>query len=68
MEFRKGLVGSIRPVLWEGAESKQDTYLWKGITDNYVKVTCLSQRWLANEITDARLCDSKDEMVPVELI
>ncbi|MDP7578623.1 MAG: tRNA (N(6)-L-threonylcarbamoyladenosine(37)-C(2))-methylthiotransferase MtaB [SAR202 cluster bacterium] len=68
MEFRKGLVGSIRSVLWEGSESGQGPYLWKGITDNYVKVTCLSQRWLANEITDARLCDAKDEMVSVELI
>lgn len=66
--FREGLVGSIRPVLWEEKELHQGTNSWTGLTDNYVKVTCSSPRWLANEVSDARLSEPKEGMVPVELV
>ena len=68
MEFREGLAGSIRSVLWEGRDFNQNTYVCKGITDNYVKVICSSKRWLANKISDARLGEPEEEIVHVELV
>ena len=37
--FNSGLVGSSFDVLWETAEDHGDTFLWSGLTPNYVRVT-----------------------------
>ena len=51
--FRRGLVGSVRPVLWESRDDSSGR--WTGLTDTYVRVSCRSERPLANEIAKARL-------------
>ena len=51
--FRRGLEGSVRPVLWESRDDSSGR--WTGLTDSYVRVACSSDRLLANEITQARL-------------
>ena len=52
-DFRRGLEGAVRPVLWESRDISSDR--WTGLTDSYVRVACSSERPLANEITPARL-------------
>ena len=55
-EFRAGMKGRVRPVLWETARPAGDgTMLWSGLTDNYVRVSAESGAELGNTITSARL-------------
>ncbi len=51
--FRSGLLGQTRPVLWE--ECRDGGVLWRGLTDNYVRVECESPVSIANTITPAIL-------------
>ena len=51
-DFRRGLEGAVRPVLWE---SQDPNGRWAGLTDTYVRVACRSEKPLANQITPARL-------------
>ena len=60
-DFRRGLVGSVRPVLWESRDDSSGR--WTGLTDTYVRVSCRSERPLANEITKARLGDLEEDGV-----
>ncbi len=55
-EFRAGMQGKVRLVLWETAKPIGDgTLLWSGLTDNYVRVSAESGTELGNTITPARL-------------
>ena len=56
-EFRCSLLGTVRPVLWEGQFEFEGQAEWVGLTDNYVRVRTKSYRPLANEITQAALED-----------
>ena len=49
--FADGLIGSIRPVLWEERANGS----WTGLTDNYVRVRARSGRDLANTVEPATL-------------
>ena len=62
-EFRKGLLGSVRPVLWEDARDINGTMAWSGLTDNYVRVVAQSSELIENEITLARLDALRDGVV-----
>ena len=54
--FTLGCVGQVRPVLWERTTASQGTgWCYSGLTDNYLRVTTISQRDLTNEISWARL-------------
>ena len=53
--FRKSVLGSVRPVLWEGKTRTGEGAAWHGLTDNYVRVTTLSREPLHNRITPLRL-------------
>ena len=59
-EFRRGLIGTVRPVLWERAVRANGSSLWSGLTDNYIRVSSRSGRSLANRITPARLTGQGD--------
>ncbi len=64
--FRAGMVGEVRPVLWEeGRESDAGTE-WTGLTDNYVRARTVSGRDLTNRITPARLIGQDGAAVLVE--
>ena len=55
-EFRQGLLGDVRPVLWETMRSDDGgNRRWRGLTDNYARVELASDAELANQITPARL-------------
>ena len=62
--FRRGLEGSVRPVLWESRDDSSGR--WTGLTDSYVRVACSSDRPLANEITQARLGRLEGDVVLAE--
>ena len=59
--FRNGLVGQIRPVLWE--ERRDGSARWRGLTDNYVRVECENPVWLANTITSSVLIAVEGDIV-----
>lgn len=49
--FRQSLLGQTLDVLWE----EQTNGLWSGLSDNYVRVLCASERNLHNQITVTRI-------------
>ena len=53
--YRSGLLGDTRAVLWESGSAPDDGPIYRGLTDNYVRVHTASDRDLANRITDATL-------------
>ena len=53
--FRKAMLGSTRPVLWEEDTNGADGRVWHGLTDNYVRVTAPSTEGLRNRVTPVRL-------------
>jgi threonylcarbamoyladenosine tRNA methylthiotransferase MtaB len=54
--FSERFVGKTLNVLWESQREKEDgTALWRGLTDNYLRVTAHSSADLANRILPARL-------------
>jgi threonylcarbamoyladenosine tRNA methylthiotransferase MtaB len=59
-EFREGLVGQVRPVLWEGTGTGDHRGHWSGLTDNYVRVFTEDSRPLGNTITRTRLLEERD--------
>ena len=66
-EFRRGLLGSVRPVLWESRrERPAGGSEWAGLTDNYVRVFAACEDDLANTVTDARLIALEGDLVRAE--
>ncbi|MBI4201951.1 MAG: tRNA (N(6)-L-threonylcarbamoyladenosine(37)-C(2))-methylthiotransferase MtaB [Chloroflexi bacterium] len=61
--FRDGVLGTIRPVLWESSRHAGETPMWSGLTDNYVRVAAFSHRRLHNQLTPFRLERRVGEMV-----
>jgi len=63
-EYRDGLFGAVRQVLWENPRLVNGEQHWAGLTDNYVRVIAPSPQDLGNRITGARLLrDSRDGVV-----
>lgn len=63
--YQASFLGKEVDVLWEtGSQLSENKWKIKGITDNYIKVTCLtdSKRW--NEIDKVRLLS----LTPVEML
>lgn len=56
--FMNSYIGSVAEVLWEG---KTVGGLWQGLTANYIRVYTLSDRDLANRITNAKLLKYYEE-------
>ena len=65
-EFRRRLLGTVRPVLWE--ETTRMPQLWSGLTDNYVRVVARSSRALTNEIAAARLVRQEEDLVFAQVL
>ena len=67
--YRRGLVGEVRNVLWETARAQDDGQrVWRGLTDNYVRVNVATGQDLANRIMPARLIavSGKDMIAQLE--
>jgi len=56
-------------VLWESLRDTNDekSNYWRGLTDNYIKVSTSSKKDLANNITSAKILSTKDELVIAEV-
>ena len=67
-DFRHGSLGQSRPVLWEPAKRQDSSGVWRGLTDNYLRVRTRSARDLGNVITGARLIAVDEEWVTGEVI
>ncbi len=55
LAFRQLQQGQVKPVLWESSRRGDDSMVWSGLTDNYVRVSAKSTADLRNTITPARL-------------
>ena len=67
-EYRLGVLGQTRPVLWESAKRQDSSGVWSGLTDNYLRVRTQSGRDLANTITDTRLTALDGDRVTGEVV
>lgn len=53
--FRRGLIGTTRPILWEQCVNKGDHYISSGLSDNYVRVSMRSTVPPESQITKVKL-------------
>ena len=68
-QFRRRFIGSIRPVLWERSTSVEDqSPVWTGLTDNYIRVQAPADVNLANRITLAELTAVKTGSVRARVL
>ena len=58
-DFRRSLLGQVRPVLWEDRVKDGDGWLWSGLTDNYARVYARDDGLLGNSITQTRLIEER---------
>ncbi len=58
-DFRRSLLGQVRPVLWEERVKDADGWLWSGLTDNYAPVYARVDERLGNSITATRLIEDR---------
>ena len=63
-KYRARFLGTSRRVLWESCKADK----WVGLTDNYIRVTALSDRELANEITWARIVGLNGQSAVAEVV
>lgn len=66
LEFRRGLVGETRSVLWESGISGRkdgDECTWSGLTEDYIRVSAVGRPDLENEITSVRLLSADEDGV-----
>lgn len=61
--FRRGQLGSSRPVLWESSHVNGSATIWTGLTDNYIRVRTQSEAELRNVVTQAELLKLDGESV-----
>ena len=66
-KYRSGLVGTTRPVLWESQPTAGEAYIYRGLTDNYIKVHTKSSQNLTNQITDGLLLAVQGDGMLVDL-
>ena len=53
--FRRELIGTTRPILWEQCANKGEHYISSGLSDNYVRVSMRSTTPPENQITKVKL-------------
>ncbi len=67
-DFRNGLLGQTRPVLWEGQRRVEELRLWEGLTDNYIRVHTEHPGDLSNRITPAEITRCDDDSAYVRIV
>ena len=68
LAFRRGSIGSVRPVLWERCQAWGDRRLTLGLTDNYLKVCTTEDPLLVNRVTAARLVGEEKDRLLAEVV
>lgn len=53
--YAQGFIGANLKALWEKAESKDNNWLLRGLTDNYIQVTALAKTDRSNHIDTVRI-------------
>lgn len=53
--YAQGFIGTNLKALWETAESKDNNWLMRGLTDNYIQVTALAKTDRSNHIDTVRI-------------
>jgi len=66
--FRKQFLDTVRPVLWEGRGDADDSSLWSGLTDNYIRVLADSSSELTGRLTSAKLVSLHNDAVLAEVL
>ena len=66
--FRRGSLGSTRKVLWERADVRGGKPVFRGLTDNYLKVHTEQDSPPLNQITPARLVAEAGDSLLVEVL
>ena len=61
--YRRGMLGTARPVLWESCHGVGEATVWSGLTDNYIRVAVACERALENSITPVVLERQAGEVV-----
>ena len=62
-DYLQGLIGQVRPVLWEECLQDGDGWLWSGLTDNYVRVYADDDELVGNSITNTKLLEERESSV-----
>ena len=65
--FRRKFIGTCRSVLWDTQKTTEGLSLWKGITDNYIRVTTTSEINLRNTLTRTKLLSLENDCVLSEI-
>ena len=65
--WRRRFVGTTREVLWESRHPGGDVSIWKGLTDNYLRVQTSSPLDLWNTLTPTRLTGLADRSLQGEI-
>jgi threonylcarbamoyladenosine tRNA methylthiotransferase MtaB len=65
--WRRRFVGTTREVLWESRHPGGDVSIWKGLTDNYLRVQTSSPVDLWNTLTPTRLIGLTDRNLQGEI-
>jgi threonylcarbamoyladenosine tRNA methylthiotransferase MtaB len=68
LAFRQQQSGRVRPVLWQSSTSRHGETCWNGLTDNYVRVSTISEQNLGNTIGLACLGDVEEDSVRAAVI
>ena len=68
LEFKIGMVGTVRPVLWEEQRDVDGTFVWSGLTDNYVRVFTKASGSFANRITDSKVLKIQEDLAWAEVL
>jgi threonylcarbamoyladenosine tRNA methylthiotransferase MtaB len=55
--FRASQIGKIRQVLWESSVKQDRFFLMEGLTDNYLRISILSERDLSNQFSSVSLVE-----------
>jgi threonylcarbamoyladenosine tRNA methylthiotransferase MtaB len=66
-DYRNKFLGDYRNVLWDTKKTSDDVPMWKGITDNYIRVSTRSQLNLRNTITRTKLLSLENDCVISEI-
>ena len=67
-DFRGGLLGTVRRVLWERTVTTDGSTMWSGLTENYVRVLGQSSRRLTNQVTLARPIAHQDDSLLAQVL
>lgn len=67
ISYHKQFLNEVKEVLFE-TEAQQSTKTFEGLTDNYIRVLCSSDKDLKGDLVKVRLTELKDDSIVGELV